>query len=153
MNRRESIGALAAAAAAILSGNGALLAAAAKVRMTVYKSPTCGCCGNWVKHIRAAGYSVTEVDVENVEPYKKKYGVPLDLASCHTGVVGEYAFEGHVPADLIGSFLKAPPRNARGLAVPGMPLGSPGMEVAGRKDPYDVVLFDKTGARRFFARR
>jgi len=153
MNRRESIRMLAAAAAALLAGPGALLAAPTKVRMTVYKSPTCGCCGNWVKHVRAAGYVVEEVDVESVEPYKKKHGVPLDLASCHTGVVAGYAFEGHVPADLIARFLEAPPKLARGLAVPGMPLGSPGMEVGGRKDAYDVVLFETSGARRVFARR
>jgi hypothetical protein len=134
-------------------GRGELLAAPTKVRMTVFKSPTCGCCGSWVKHIRAAGVTVQEVDVEDVEPYKKKHGVPLDLASCHTGVVGEYAFEGHVPADLIARFLEKPPKNARGLAVPGMPIGSPGMEVGSRKDPYDVVLFDTSGAHRVYAKR
>lgn len=152
MNRRESIRLMTAAAAALLAGNGRLMAAA-PTRMTVYKSPTCGCCGSWVKHMRAAGFVIQEVDVDDVEPFKKKFGVPLDLASCHTGVTGTYAFEGHVPADLITKFLAAPPRNARGLAVPGMPLGSPGMEVGGRKDAYDVVLFEANGARRVFAKR
>ena len=144
---------MAATVAALLAGRSDLWAAPAKTRMTVYKSPTCGCCEEWVKHVRAAGYIVKAIDVDDVAPIKSKQGVPADLVSCHTGVVGEYAFEGHVPADLIDRFLKSPPKNARGLAVPGMPLGSPGMEVGGRKDAYDVVLFDKSGARRVFAKR
>jgi hypothetical protein len=153
MNRRQSIQTMAAAAAALLAGRGALWATTGKTQMTVYKSPTCGCCESWVRHMRAAGYIVKEVDVDDVTPFKTRQGVPSDLVSCHTGVVGQYAFEGHVPADLIDRFLKSPPKNARGLAVPGMPLGSPGMEVAGRKDAYDVVLFEKSGARRVFAKR
>jgi hypothetical protein len=153
MNRRQSIKALSAGFVAVLATRGDLLASLAPTKMTVYKSPTCGCCGAWVKHVKAAGFDVVERNVDDVEPYKKKHGVPLDLASCHTGVVGEFAFEGHVPADLIQRFLKAPPKGARGLAVPGMPLGSPGMESGGRKDAFDVVLFEKSGKRSVYAKR
>ncbi|MGQ0813145.1 MAG: DUF411 domain-containing protein [Gemmatimonadota bacterium] len=153
MNRRDSIKAMSAGLLAVVSGNRDVFGSGFGRAITVYKSPTCGCCSAWVKHVKKAGFDVREINVEDVEPYKKRYGVPLDLASCHTGVVGDYAFEGHVPADLMLKFLDAPPRNAKGLAVPGMPLGSPGMEVLGRKDAYDVVLFDKAGTRRVFAKR
>jgi hypothetical protein len=153
MNRRQSIKALSAGFLAVLATRTDLLADFAPQGMTVYKSPTCGCCGAWIKHVKAAGFDVVEINVDVVEPYKKKHGVPLDLASCHTGVIGEYAFEGHVPADLIKRFMKSPPKGARGLAVPGMPLGSPGMEAGGRKDAYDVVLFEKSGKRSVYAKR
>ena len=152
MNRRQSIKALSAGFLAVLAVRTDLLADLAPQRMTVYKSPTCGCCGDWIKHVKAAGFDVVAINVDVVEPYKKKHGVPLDLASCHTGVIGGYAFEGHVPADLIKRFLKSPPKGARGLAVPGMPLGSPGMEAGGRKDAYDVIVFEKTGKRSVYAK-
>jgi hypothetical protein len=153
MNRRESFRVLAAGAVALLAGNTDLLAFAPKKRMTVYKSPTCGCCNAWVKHVQAAGYEVVAVDVDDVTPYKTKHGVPLELASCHTGVVDGYAIEGHVPADLIDRLLKEKPKHARALAVPGMPMGSPGMEVAGRKDAYNVMLIDNNGKATVYARR
>jgi hypothetical protein len=152
MNRRQSIQALSAGFLTVLVARTDLLADLAPQRMTVYKSPTCGCCGDWIKHVKAAGFDVVAINVDVVEPYKKKHGVPLDLASCHTGLIGEYAFEGHVPADLIKRFLKSPPKGARGLAVPGMPVGSPGMEAGSRKDPYDVIVFDKTGKRSVYAK-
>lgn len=152
MNRRQSIKVLSGSVLALLAG-GSELFAGGKPRMTVYKSPTCGCCGAWIKHVRENGFEVVEVNVDDVTPFKKKYGVPLNLASCHTGIVGEYAFEGHVPADLIQQLLKKSPKGARGLAVPGMPLGSPGMEAGNRKDPYDVVLFNRDGSRTVFAKR
>lgn len=153
MNRRQSIKIFATAAAIWLLDGKNLLATAPKKRMTVYKSPTCGCCNAWVKHVRAAGYAVEAVDVDDVTPYKKKFGVPLDLSSCHTGVVDGYAIEGHVPADVIDRLLKERPRNARALAVPGMPLGSPGMEVPGRKDAYQVMLIDRNGKATVYAKR
>ena len=153
MNRRQSIKVFAAATAVLLFDGKNLLAAGPKKRMTVYKSPTCGCCNAWVKHVRAAGYEVEAVDVDDVTPYKKKYGVPLDLSSCHTGVVEGYAIEGHVPADVINRLLRERPKNARGLAVPGMPLGSPGMEVPGRKDAYNVMLIDRGGKASVYAKR
>jgi hypothetical protein len=151
MNRRDSIKSIGVTIGALFVGGTDLFGA--PTTMTVYKSPTCGCCGSWIKHIKAAGFTVKEVDLDDLVATKKKFGVPDDLVSCHTGVVGAYAFEGHVPADLIARFLKAPPKGAKGLAVPGMPLGSPGMEVGGRKDAYDVVLFQKSGARSVYAKR
>jgi hypothetical protein len=153
MNRRESFKLMAAGTAALLLGNTSLLALAPKKHMVLYKSPTCGCCNAWVKHVREAGYTIATHDVEDVTPYKQKYGVPLDLASCHTGVVEGYAIEGHVPADVIDKLLREKPRNAKALTVPGMPMGSPGMEVPGRKDAYNVILVDKAGKRTIYAKR
>lgn len=111
--------------------------------VTVYKSPSCGCCNDWVKHMRANGFRVDIRDVDDVDPLKSKFGVPKALGSCHTAVVGGYAIEGHVPAADIKRLLAEKPR-AQGLAVPGMPAGSPGME-GNRSDPYDVLLFQDDG--------
>ncbi len=121
------------------------------VPMTVYKSPTCGCCGKWVELMRAAGFDVTVSDMPDVSPVKDKQGVPSALRSCHTALVGGYAIEGHVPPDLVKKLLKEKP-NAAGIAVPGMPMGSPGME-GDRKDAYNVVLFDKAGKTTVYATR
>ena len=109
----------------------------------VYKSASCGCCHLWVDHLRAAGFTVKAQDVPNPSDYRTKYGIPDDLGSCHTGLVAGYALEGHVPAAEIKRLLAERPK-ARGLAVPGMPLGSPGME-GPRKDPYDVLLIQPDG--------
>jgi hypothetical protein len=144
---------MAVGTAALMLGNTALLACAPRKRMIVYKSPTCGCCNGWVKHVQAAGYEVETHDVEVVTPYKEKYGVPLDLASCHTAVVDGYAIEGHVPADVIDQLLREKPKQARALIVPGMPIGSPGMEMGGRKDAYHVILVDTRGKRTVYAKR
>jgi hypothetical protein len=121
------------------------------VPVTVYKSPTCGCCGKWVEHMRANGFEVTVTDMPDVAPVKDKQGVPSALRSCHTAMVGGYAIEGHVPADLVKKLLQEKP-HAAGLAVPGMPMGSPGME-GGAKDAYNVVLFDKAGKTSVYATR
>jgi hypothetical protein len=110
---------------------------------TVYKDPNCGCCSAWVEHLKANGFSVTVHDVKDMAPHKKKLGVPERLASCHTALVDGYTVEGHVPASEIKRLLAERPR-AKGLAVPGMPEGSPGMET-GKRDPYDVLLFDTDG--------
>lgn len=118
---------------------------------TVYKSPTCGCCAAWVDHLRANGFRVTTVDREDLAPVKAAHGVGEHLASCHTTLVGGYVVEGHVPAADIRRLLRERPAVA-GIAVPGMPTGSPGMEVPGaRADRYDVVSFDRAGATRVFA--
>lgn len=112
-----------------------------KTQITVYKTPACGCCHEWVAHLEASGFAVETHDVPNTAPWRERFGVPRELASCHTGVVDGYALEGHVPADEIKKLLAERPQ-ARGLAVPGMPVGSPGMEVEGtRRDAFDVVLF------------
>ena len=118
-----------------------------KPLMTVYKSPTCGCCGEWVKHIRASGFRVEATDIRDVAPIRRRYGVPEYLASCHTAVVDGYAIEGHVPASDILRLLRERPR-VRGLAVPGMVAGSPGME-QGPPQPYATLAFDDRGTRVF----
>lgn len=117
--------------------------AAAPPEMTVYKTATCGCCAKWVDHARANGFKVTVHDVASTAPYRAKFGVPERLLSCHTGVVGGYAIEGHVPAREILRLLRERPR-AKGLAVPGMPMGSPGME-GPTSDAYSVLLFEESG--------
>jgi hypothetical protein len=121
--------------------------------MTVYKDPNCGCCTEWVKHVQAAGFDTTIRDTADMNSVKASFGVPAALHSCHTVKVGAYVVEGHVPADLIVRMLQEKKSDVRGLAVPGMPMGSPGMEQGGRKDRYDVMLFDKAGKTRVFASR
>lgn len=116
----------------------------------VYKSPTCGCCSKWVEHMREAGFRVVAEDVADMREVKRREGVPLDLASCHTAVVEGYVVEGHVPGRVVRSLLEAAPAVA-GLAVPGMPVGSPGME-GPNPQPYDVVAFDGDGNRTVFER-
>lgn len=130
-----------------------LLALVPAKEATVYKTATCGCCKKWVEHMQKSGYTVTAHDVPDVDTYKKKYGVPAALGSCHTAVVtGGYVIEGHVPADLIDKLVAQRPRDIIGLAVPGMPQGSPGME-QGSVEHYDIVAFDKAGRTKVFARR
>ena len=116
---------------------------AAPPEMTVYKTKTCGCCGKWVEHMRANGFNVTVKEVPVTAPYRKQFGVPEQLASCHTAVVGGYAIEGHVPAAEVMRLVKEHPK-AKGIAVPGMPTGSPGMEGSPR-DAYSVTRFDADG--------
>jgi hypothetical protein len=124
------------------------LARAAGPQVEVYKTRTCGCCAKWVDHLRANGFTATVTDVPSTAEYRKKYGVPDQLLSCHTAVVGGYTVEGHVPAADIHRMLKMKPK-AKGLAVPGMPLGSPGMEAA-RRDAYSVLLFKADGTTSVF---
>jgi hypothetical protein len=115
--------------------------------ITVYKTPTCGCCSAWIDHLKENGFAVTAKDVPDLTALKRHYGVTQELASCHTGFVNGYVIEGHVPADAITKLLREAPR-AKGLAVPGMPVGSPGME-GGEPESYEVVLFDAAGSRTF----
>lgn len=123
-------------------------AATAAPALTVYKDPDCGCCGAWVKHLQQNGFAVTVHDVRDMTPHKQKLNVPERLQGCHSAVVNGYTIEGHVPASDIRRLLAERPR-ARGLAVPGMPQGSPGMET-GKLDPYDVLLFQDDGSTRVF---
>ena len=117
----------------------------------VYKSPTCGCCANWVKHLQAHGFKTEVTEVKNISDIKKDHKIPGPAQSCHTATVDGYVIEGHVPAADVQRLLKERPR-VLGLAVPGMPLGSPGMEVPNMKaDPYDVVSFDEAGQIHVFA--
>jgi hypothetical protein len=119
--------------------------------IVVYKDPNCGCCAEWVKHIKAAGFKVNVQDTKEMDTVKRSFGVPKALESCHTGRIGKYTIEGHVPADLIARLVKDQPK-AIGLAVPGMPMGSPGMEGSG-KQAYDVLLFDGVGNTSVYAKR
>jgi hypothetical protein len=123
-------------------------------RMTVYKSPTCGCCKGWVARAKAElpDFDIRTVETDDLSEVKARLGVPTSLQACHTAVVGPYVFEGHVPTDLVRRFLAERPK-ALGLAVPGMPAGSPGMEVGGRHEHYDVIQFDKAGKTRVYAAR
>jgi len=116
----------------------------------VFKSATCGCCKAWVEHLKAAGFDVRVTDVDDTTAARKRLGMPDAFGSCHTGTVGGYALEGHVPAADVKRLLAAKPK-AVGLAVPGMPVGSPGMEVGTRRDPYDVLLVERNGRSTVFA--
>jgi hypothetical protein len=116
----------------------------------VFKSPTCGCCANWVKHLEANGFTTKVTDVDDMTQVKAKYGVPGRLQSCHTAVVNGYVLEGHVPAADVQRLLKERPSVA-GVAVPGMPIGSPGMEQGSIVQPYNVMTFDKQGQTSVFA--
>jgi hypothetical protein len=120
--------------------------------ITVYKSPTCGCCGKWVEHMKKAGFNPQVNDLPNVAPIKQAAGVPAELQSCHTSTVEGYTIEGHVPADVIRQLLKEKPKVA-GIAVPGMPIGSPGMEQGDRQDKYNIVAFGKDGSQKVYASR
>lgn len=124
--------------------------AAAATVVDVVKSPTCGCCTAWVEHLRKSGMEVRVTEVEDTSPTAKKLGVPDDLRSCHTASVGGYAVEGHVPAGDIRRLIAEKPQ-AAGIAVPGMPMGSPGMGEAGEGPGYATILFDRAGKRKVFA--
>jgi hypothetical protein len=119
--------------------------------VTVYRSPTCQCCEQWVDHLRANGFQVDMQDRNDMQQVKQHYNVPRELASCHTGVVGGYVVEGHVPADEIKRLLAERPGVA-GITVPGMPVGSPGMERGNQQDPYNVLTFTQQGEANVFAR-
>ena len=120
-------------------------------RITVYKDPSCGCCTKWVAHLRAAGLSPDVRDRTDMDSLKDNLGVPAALRSCHTAVMGRYLIEGHVPAGDMQRLLAAAPKGIIGIAVPGMPAGSPGMEVPGRTDRYDVIAFASDGTTKLFA--
>ena len=118
----------------------------------VHKSASCGCCGTWVEHLRNAGFAVQVNETEDLNPIKERLGVPYGKGSCHTAEVGGYVVEGHVPADDIKRLLRERPKG-KGLVLPGMPLGSPGMEVPdGTVEPYTVELVQPDGQVRPFAR-
>lgn len=147
MKRRHILTALAAGAAAAAMP---VFAANQLPLVEVFKSPTCGCCGAWVDHLKAAGFPVKVVEVDDTTATRKRYGLPDKFGSCHTGIVSGYVVEGHVPAAEVKRLLAAKPA-AIGLTVPGMPVGSPGMEYGDRRDPYDVFLVDKGGRETVFA--
>lgn len=120
--------------------------------VTVYKSPICGCCSKWIDHLEHAGFSVRAVDLRDLRPVKRSKGIPPALASCHTAEVDGYLVEGHVPAETVLRLLRERPA-VKGLAVPGMPIGSPGMEQGDRVQPYAVVTFGGDGGPAVYERR
>ncbi|MGH8469858.1 MAG: DUF411 domain-containing protein [Gammaproteobacteria bacterium] len=119
--------------------------------ITVYKSAQCGCCKEWVEHMRENGFEVKALDVGNLDEIKRKHAVPGYLAACHTSTAGGYVVEGHVPADAVKRLLSERPK-VTGIAVPGMPMGSPGME-GNRKDAYEIISFGSAGETKVFERR
>ncbi len=142
-----------AAAVALLGSASASPPAVAGPAITVYKSATCGCCALWVKHLEEAGFDVTVRETEALQAIKAEHGVGDHLASCHTALIDGYVVEGHVPADDIRSMLASRPDIA-GLAVPGMIIGTPGMEIAGQPaQPYQVLAFDREGRTTVYANR
>jgi len=163
MNRREAIlGAAVAALAACgrapdaLSDDAATGAVAATPdpqlpAMTVHKNVGCGCCDLWVEHMQQAGFTAEVHEVGNMGPVKERLGVPVGMGSCHTAEVGGYFVEGHVPAPEVLRLLRERP-DAKGLTVPGMPIGSPGMEVQDRSEPYEVILVASDGSTSVYAR-
>jgi hypothetical protein len=149
MGIRKALAAV--AAVAVVSVAGATFAQKSAPTVQVYKSPTCGCCANWVKHLQQHGFTTRVTDTNDMASIKAQRGVPARAQSCHTAVVDGYVLEGHVPAADVQRLLRERPAVA-GLAVPGMPIGSPGMEVPGQKpQAYDVVAFDKQGQMRVYA--
>ncbi|PXX92759.1 metal-binding protein [Marinobacter vulgaris] len=130
--------------------NGQLQAGEELKDIHVYKSPTCGCCTDWVDHLEDNGFKVEVTETNNLNPIKIDAGLTSSLASCHTAFVGDYVIEGHVPANDIHRLIAEAPK-AKGLAVPGMPVGSPGMEMGDRKDRYQVLMFNESGQTRVFS--
>ena len=120
--------------------------------LVLYKDPNCGCCSKWAEHMQRNGFRVTAHDVADLTAVKRKQRVPEPLGSCHTAIVTGYTIEGHVPADVVRRLLAERPPGIIGLAVPGMPLGSPGME-SPTPQRYEILAFDAKGASRVFERR
>jgi hypothetical protein len=154
ITRRGFVAQAAGFTLAALSGRG-LWAQVSRIHpatLTVFKSPTCGCCAKWVDHVKAAGFTVDVHDEDDMDPVKDRLGVPADLRSCHTAQIEGYLIEGHVPAADIKSLLGTRPKVA-GLSVPGMPKSTPGMAVPGEPaESYTVVSFQKDGATQVYAR-
>ena len=151
MDRRTFLGSALAAGTASLVAFRPLFAHSGS-RLVIYKSPSCGCCGNWVNHVKANGFQTEVHDVEDVNAIKAKHGVPEELYSCHTALADGYVFEGHIPSDLVTKVLKEKPKIV-GIAAPGMPIGSPGMEMGSRKDPYKIIAFTRDGKTSVYAQR
>ncbi|MGR9106864.1 MAG: DUF411 domain-containing protein [Gammaproteobacteria bacterium] len=126
-----------------------LPASSEPIQITVYRSPNCGCCGFWLEHLKKHNFLVTDIKTEDVNSVKQQYGVTPQLASCHTALVDGYVIEGHVPAEDIRKLLAEKP-DVAGLSVPGMPQGTPGMEMGGKKEPFSVISFDKDGKEAHF---
>lgn len=144
ITRRSFVG---AAAATLALGTLGRAGAQSPPLVSVYKSPACGCCGEWITHMRANGFRVEIRDLADVTPIKSRYGIPYGLGSCHTAIVEGYAIEGHVPATDVQKLLRERPK-VKGLAVPGMVPGSPGMD-QGPPQTYATLAFDDRGTWAF----
>ena len=147
MTRRRALWLMGVGAMALPAG--ARVFAQKPIAIAVYKTPTCGCCGKWVDHLRAHGFAPDITNLTDLSEIKAKYKVPIEAQTCHTAIVNGYVIEGHVPAPEILKLLKQRPAVV-GLAVPKMPIGSPGME-GPNAPPYDVMTFDKTGKLKVFS--
>jgi hypothetical protein len=148
VTRRRAL--LGSAAFALLPFSPATAAEPAHIAVT--KGTGCECCEGWAKHLRTNGYTVSVTETDDLDAVKTKLGIPEDLRTCHTGQIDDYLLEGHVPAVAVAYLLREKPEGMMGLAVPGMPVGAPGMEVRGAKlDEYSVILFGPAG-RRVWAR-
>lgn len=140
---------LALAGAVVLSQPLRALALSDQNQITVWKNASCGCCHEWVAHLRKNGFEVAAHDVEDTAPIRQKFGLPAKFGSCHTARLGNYVVEGHVPTQELRRLLREKPK-ALGLAVPGMPMGSPGMEMGNTRDAYDVLLVLADGSSRVY---
>jgi hypothetical protein len=120
------------------------------IEMTVYRSPTCSCCSKWLEHATNHHFVIKDIISDDMQTIKQRFGVPDKLTSCHTAIVEGYVIEGHVPAEDIKKLLQDKPK-VIGLSAPGMPIGSPGMEMGNQKDRYETITFDKDGNFQFFA--
>ncbi len=140
-----------AAEPAVKAAASAARTTATSPKVEVHKSPSCGCCGAWVEHMREHGFETATHNVDNLDGIKKRVGVPYGLGSCHTAEVGGYFIEGHVPAAEVKRLLTEKPK-AKGLTVPRMPIGSPGMESGDRVDPYEVLLVHEDGTTSVYAK-
>ncbi len=152
MQHTNRLAAAALAVAVIIANTVAFAqpkAAPVKKTVTVYKTPTCGCCGKWVEHMQANGFAASVTNMPDLSAIRAKHGVPSNLTSCHTSLIGGYVIEGHVPAEDVKRLLREKPAIV-GLSAPGMPAGSPGMDVPG-SPAYDVIAFDKNGRTKVFA--
>jgi hypothetical protein len=155
ISRRSFLAQTAALGASVVGGTSvwAVAGGGDPRTMTIYMSPTCGCCAKWVDHVKAAGFKTVVHEDEDMDTVKNSLGVPRDLRSCHTAQIEKYLIEGHVPAEDIASLLARKPE-AAGLTAPGMPASSPGMAVPGQPhEAYDVLLFQQDGSTKVYARR
>jgi hypothetical protein len=148
----SAVALIAGVSVAVVGSQSGKSVTAGKASVAVFKSPTCGCCAKWNEHMTAAGYAVNSSDRNDMNAIKDEHRIPAALRSCHTALVAGYVVEGHVPADVVAKLLAEKPAGVVGIAVPGMPVGSPGMESAdGFKAPYQVMAFTKDGQSRVYA--
>jgi hypothetical protein len=150
MLRREFMKVSLGAGAVLAAAPSLLRGMAAPLKITVYKSPSCGCCGEWVKYMQGQGFETDVREMNDLTEIKRSFGVPAKLESCHTAFISGYVFEGHVPADLVKKVLAERPKIV-GLSAPGMPADAPGMGTG--KTPYDVISWDKAGKTAVYAKR